>query len=139
VGERAAKNRRTCFVASDIDRQIEGTCIAGLVETRVNPALRVLHSEAHRLVQWDARLDPVMNQTDVDLPFLHRSLCAFQPYMGSLSELPEPDRMQVADWIVDHVRDDIETVLIEKLTVLVLVQTGVIERIATVITDHLAR
>ena len=47
--------------------------------------------------------------------------------------------MKAADRIVDHVRDDIETVLIEKLPVLGLVKAGVVERVASVITDCFAR
>jgi hypothetical protein len=139
VGERTAENRRTYFVSFDIEREIEGACIPRFCEAGMYSAFCVLHPETHGLVQWGARLDSIVDQTDGDLPFLHRSAPRFAVDMGSLSELPEPDGMKATDWIVDHVRDDIETVLIEKLPVLGLVQAGVIKQIASVITDHLAR
>jgi hypothetical protein len=50
VGERAAENGRACFVPSDIESEIEIACLTRLDKTWVNPASRVLHSEAHRFV-----------------------------------------------------------------------------------------
>jgi hypothetical protein len=70
MSERAAKNSLTCFVPSDIKGEVEGACIARLGKTWVNPTFRVLHPESHRFVQRDPRLNPVVDQTDGDLPFL---------------------------------------------------------------------
>lgn len=50
VSERAAENRRTCSVPSDIEREIEIARVAWIRKTWVNATFLVLHSEAHRFV-----------------------------------------------------------------------------------------
>jgi hypothetical protein len=50
MSERAAENRGTCFVPSDIESEIEIARFARRRKTWVNSAFCVLHSEAHRLV-----------------------------------------------------------------------------------------
>jgi hypothetical protein len=55
------------------------------------------------------------------------------------AESREPLRMQAADGIVDLVRDDLEALHVKKPPVLVLIETGVVERITPKIADTFAR